>query len=67
MDRLERSDFLHHLTAQVFLSHYQAMEVLPNRCRRLPEGQLRAAGSVMIVERCGRRRRNPARRHTALP
>ncbi|MDQ1901927.1 MULTISPECIES: SulP family inorganic anion transporter [unclassified Paracoccus (in: a-proteobacteria)] len=28
MDRLERSDFLHHLTGQVFLSHYHAVEAL---------------------------------------
>ena len=28
MDRLQRSDFLHHLTGQVFLSHYQALEAL---------------------------------------
>ncbi len=28
MDRLQRSDFLHHLTGQVFLSHYQAPEAL---------------------------------------
>ena len=28
MDRLQRSDFLHHLTGQVFLSQYQAIETL---------------------------------------
>ena len=28
MDRLERSDFLHHLTGQVHLSHYQAVQAL---------------------------------------
>ena len=28
MDRLERSDFLHHLTGQVHLSHYHAVETL---------------------------------------
>ncbi|UXU74318.1 MULTISPECIES: SulP family inorganic anion transporter [unclassified Paracoccus (in: a-proteobacteria)] len=28
MDRLQRSDFLHHLTGRVFLSHYQAVETL---------------------------------------
>jgi sulfate permease, SulP family len=28
MDRLQRSDFLHHLTGQVFLSHYQAIRIL---------------------------------------
>lgn len=28
MDRLKRSDFLHHLTGEVFLSHYQALETL---------------------------------------
>lgn len=28
MDRLERSDFLHHLTGQVFLTHHQAVTAL---------------------------------------
>lgn len=28
MDRLKRSDFLQHLTGQVFLSHYQALETV---------------------------------------
>ncbi|CAM3086643.1 SulP family inorganic anion transporter [Paracoccus nototheniae] len=28
MDRLKRSDFLQHLTGEVFLSHYQALEAL---------------------------------------
>lgn len=28
MDRLERSDFLHHLTGQVHLSHFHAVEAL---------------------------------------
>ncbi|MFD1910989.1 SulP family inorganic anion transporter [Halodurantibacterium flavum] len=28
MDRLKRSDFLRHLTGEVFLSHYQALEAL---------------------------------------
>ena len=28
MDRLERSDFLHHLTGKVFLTHHQAVQAL---------------------------------------
>lgn len=35
MDRLQRSDFLYHLTGKVFLSHYQALEALaPDTCSR---------------------------------
>ena len=35
MDRLKRSDFLHHLTGDVFLSHYRALEALaPSMTRR---------------------------------
>lgn len=35
MDRMRRSGFLHHLTGQVFLSHYPALEALsPDTCSR---------------------------------
>ena len=30
MDRLERSDFLKHLTGRIFLSQYQALHMLQN-------------------------------------
>ncbi|SNR26084.1 sulfate permease [Paracoccus sediminis] len=34
MDRLERSDFLHHLTGQVHLSHYHAIQALAPQAAR---------------------------------
>lgn len=42
MDRLERSDFLHHLTGQVHLSHYHAVETLaPQDTQRTTQTGLR--------------------------
>jgi SulP family sulfate permease len=35
MDRLERSDFLQHLSGQVFLTHYQAVTSLAPGLKRV--------------------------------
>jgi SulP family sulfate permease len=43
MDQLQRSDFLDHLTGEVFLSHYQAVQALDPDLLLEPSGQAQTA------------------------
>jgi SulP family sulfate permease len=43
MDQLQRSDILDHLTGEVFLSHYQAVQALDPDLLLEPSGQAQTA------------------------